>query len=121
MASLQETATYEELLLQFIREPDPLLAMLEWITAQMMQLEASQEVGAPKGKYATNRTAYFSGTRWRFWGRGLEDSLQCYAFSHLDARNFSSTNVLERLNREIRRRSRVASPFPSTASRHPRR
>jgi transposase-like protein len=47
---------------------------------------------------------------------GLEDSLQCYAFSHFDARKVSSTNVLERLNREIRRRSRVASPFPSMAS-----
>ncbi|MCF7804516.1 MAG: transposase [Candidatus Marinimicrobia bacterium] len=47
---------------------------------------------------------------------GLEDSLQSYGFAHLDARKTSSTNVLERLNREIRRRSRVAAPFPSMAS-----
>jgi transposase-like protein len=47
---------------------------------------------------------------------GLEDSLQYYAFQHFDARKVSSTNVLERLNREIRRRSRVASPFPSMRS-----
>jgi|GEM_PF-2141165 len=50
MASPQDTAVYEQLLSHFIAEPDPLLAMLEW------------------------------------------------------------------LNREIRRRSRVASPFPNLAS-----
>jgi len=47
---------------------------------------------------------------------GLEDSLQFYVFQHFDARKVSSTNVVERLNLEIRRRSRVASPFPSMAS-----
>ena len=33
---------------------------------------------------------------------GLEDSLAFYAFSELDARKISSTNMLERLNKEIR-------------------
>lgn len=47
---------------------------------------------------------------------GLEDSLQFDAFAHFDARKVSSTNVLERLNREIRRRSRLAAPFPSMRS-----
>jgi len=65
MASPQDTVAYEELLSQFIGEPDPLLAMLEWITMQMMQLEATQRVGAPKGKHAPERTTYFSGTRVR--------------------------------------------------------
>jgi len=41
---------------------------------------------------------------------GLEDSLQ------FDARKISSTNVLERLNKEIRRRSKVVGIFPSMDS-----
>lgn len=47
---------------------------------------------------------------------GLEDSLQFYGFPELDARKISSTNVLERLNREIRRRSRVVGVFPCEES-----
>ena len=44
---------------------------------------------------------------------GLEDSLQFYHFDNIDHRRIASTNVLERLNREIRRRSRVVGVFPS--------
>jgi len=47
---------------------------------------------------------------------GLEDSLQFYGFEFLDKRKTSSTNVLERLNKEIRRRSRVVGVFPSKDS-----
>ena len=47
---------------------------------------------------------------------GLEDSLQFYHFPEIDSRKISSTNVLERLNREIRRRSNVIGIFPSLDS-----
>ena len=47
---------------------------------------------------------------------GLEDSLQFYHFPQIDKRRISSTNVLERVNKEIRRRSKVVSVFPSRES-----
>ncbi len=47
---------------------------------------------------------------------GLEDSLQYYRFPEIDSRKFSSTNTLERFNKEIRRRSRVVDIFPSMDS-----
>jgi transposase-like protein len=47
---------------------------------------------------------------------GLEDSLQFYRFEKIDHRKIASTNTLERLNREIRRRSRVVGIFPNKAS-----
>jgi len=47
---------------------------------------------------------------------GLEDSLQFHHFPQIDKRRISSTNVLERINKEIRRRSKVVSVFPSRES-----
>lgn len=47
---------------------------------------------------------------------GLEDSLSFYRFPDLDARRIASTNMLERLNKEIRRRTRVVGIFPNQES-----
>lgn len=47
---------------------------------------------------------------------GLEDSLAFYAFPEFDARKISSTNMLERLNKEIRRRTSAVGIFPSPDS-----
>ena len=47
---------------------------------------------------------------------GLEDSLSFYDFPEVDKKRISSTNGQERLNMEIRRRSRVVGVFPSVES-----
>ncbi|HHD78840.1 MAG TPA: IS256 family transposase, partial [Epsilonproteobacteria bacterium] len=47
---------------------------------------------------------------------GVEDSLQFFHFDFIDHRRISSTNVLERLNKEVRRRSKVVGIFPSRDS-----
>jgi putative transposase len=47
---------------------------------------------------------------------GLEDSLQFFEFPKFNAKRISSTNMQERLHKEIRRRSRVVGIFPSVDS-----
>ena len=47
---------------------------------------------------------------------GFEDSIQYYNFSKIDSKKIPSTDTLERLNKEIRRRSRVVGIFPSMES-----
>lgn len=47
---------------------------------------------------------------------GLEDSLQFFDFPEIDHRKIASTNLLERLNRECRRRTRTIGVFPSASS-----
>ncbi|MFZ2053569.1 MAG: IS256 family transposase [Candidatus Aminicenantales bacterium] len=54
-----------KVLLGFITEQDPVLAMLEWVAHQMMLIEAEAKVGAEKGKHSSGRKTYFSGARVR--------------------------------------------------------
>jgi transposase-like protein len=65
MAQNNDTKFFENLLLQFLGEQDPLLEMLRWITQKLMEIEAGMKAGAPKGKHSRKRKTYFSGTRVR--------------------------------------------------------
>jgi transposase-like protein len=65
MAKKDATTYFREMLLQFIAEPDPLHAMLQWLTERMMQLEAESLAGAPKGKHSASRRTHLSGYRVR--------------------------------------------------------
>lgn len=47
---------------------------------------------------------------------GLEDSLIFYSYPKPDKRKISSSNMIERLNREIRRRTSVVGIFPNESS-----
>lgn len=59
------TGIFKKLLVEFIGQEDPLLAMLEWTAQQMMQIEAEGIVGAQKGEHSKERKTYFSGRRVR--------------------------------------------------------
>ena len=65
MANTNLITHFQKLLLQFITEPDPLLAMLQWLTEQLMQSEAEEKIGAAKGKQCDSRSTHFSGYRVR--------------------------------------------------------
>jgi len=59
------TGIFKKVLVEFIGQEDPLLAMLEWTAQQMMQIEAEAKVGAQKGEHSKDRRTYFSGRRVR--------------------------------------------------------
>ncbi len=65
MTKNKSTKYFEEKLLGFITEDDPMLKMLQWVTEKMIEVEVAHKVGAQKGQHSTERTGYLSGTRVR--------------------------------------------------------
>jgi putative transposase len=65
MAQTHYKTLLRKVLLGCISEADPILAMLRWVTDQMMQIESEAKVGAEKGAHCGERKTYFSGTRVR--------------------------------------------------------
>lgn len=45
--SKNHTGIFKKILVEFIGQEDPILAMLEWTAQQMMQIEAEAKVGVP--------------------------------------------------------------------------
>lgn len=43
---------FRKIIVDFIGQKDPILAILEWTAQQVMQIEAETEVGAPKGEHS---------------------------------------------------------------------
>lgn len=65
MAHLDSNLPFEKMLLQFITEDDPMLAMLKWLTEQLMEAELSSKLGADKSERTDDRSGYRSGYRTR--------------------------------------------------------
>lgn len=71
MARKDSKQVFREVLAGFVMEEDPVYSMLNWMTQQMIQIEAETKVGAPKGQHTADRKTYFSGTRVRRWDTRL--------------------------------------------------
>ncbi len=67
MTENKDITYFEQKLLEFQGEEDPLCAMLGWVTEQMMEIEVSHRTGAVKGKHVEDRRTSRSGYRTRRW------------------------------------------------------
>jgi len=57
---ISERELFQQVMMGFMMEADPMLAMLKWITEQLMQIEAKYKAGANKNEHNANRKTYFS-------------------------------------------------------------
>jgi transposase-like protein len=71
MTENKDITYFEQKLLEFQGEEDPLCAMLGWVTEQMMEIEVSHRTGAVKGKHVEDRRTSRSGYRTRRWDTRL--------------------------------------------------
>lgn len=67
MTESKDTTYFEQRLLEFQSEEDPLCAMLGWVTEEPMEIEVSHRTGAVKGKHTEERKTNRSGYRTRRW------------------------------------------------------
>ena len=54
MAHKNHTPFLKKMLLEFMTEPDPLYAMLEWLTNELMKLEAQKQSWSSQGRTLPN-------------------------------------------------------------------
>lgn len=65
MTKTKDTTFFENKLLEFITESDPLFAMMQWLTEQLMEIEVSKKANAKKGVHSSERKTYRCGNRLR--------------------------------------------------------
>ena len=65
MAKKNDTAFFENKLLDFVTVKDPMLEMLQWVMDKFMEIEVAHKSGAEKGIHAETRTGYRCGYRIR--------------------------------------------------------
>jgi putative transposase len=58
-----ERELFKSVMVGFMTEADPVLAMLKWITEQLMQIETEAKAGANRNEHNSERKTYFSGYR----------------------------------------------------------
>ena len=58
MAQSKDTTKLSGMLFQFMGMEDPMLSMLEWLCAQMMEAEVSNQIGAEKHEQSRERTSH---------------------------------------------------------------
>ena len=63
MAHPNSTVPFEKMLMQFLAAPDPMLAMLEWLCDQLMEVEISTKIGAGRHERTDSRNEYRAGFR----------------------------------------------------------
>ena len=63
MAQSKDTMKLSGMLFQFMGMEDPMLSMLEWLCAQMMEAEVSNQIGAEKHEQSRERTSHRCGFR----------------------------------------------------------
>jgi hypothetical protein len=60
---INERELFKSVMVSFMTDEDPMLAMLKWITEQLMQIEVETKAGANKNEHSNKRKTYFSGYR----------------------------------------------------------
>jgi hypothetical protein len=67
MTEEKDITYFEQKLLEFQDEEDPVCSMLSWVTEQLMEIEVSHRTGVVKGKHSGDRKTSRSGYRSRRW------------------------------------------------------
>jgi transposase-like protein len=116
----------------FAKSPDGLREIVRAVMQEMLEAEMTDALGAEKGQRTVARLGYRSG----YYSRTLvtrvgklelrvpheklvgwvEETLTFYRLPRQHHKHLKSTNMLERLNEEIRRRTYVVRIFPNSTA-----
>lgn len=124
MAQAKNITGLTELLLKCMAEPDPMLSMLEWLCAQLMEAEVSGLFGAEKNAQNPSRSGYAADTGPGDWIPVWERMISWYPSS--ESRGHIFFFVTERKRSEMaliqddkgsaRPGAGILQPFPARIS-----